>query len=280
MLNGASNPPILVLAGGKAYNVSDNRVQRQIHQLIDDQEQGRVAGSGSKERVSRDQHQQAYWLRSEGGMPSPSDTETLSSPTLPEPHSGGSSSSGSNHHHHGGQSHIGVDVTVDRHNYHNTSGEMVGQTSVQINNCSTVNSGENNSVVLSPILIRPVRKPLMRIPGGGAQRMNSEAEDGDYATLRDLPLVTLPEEPIDTTHETSSSSDGADSGFGSGTKHSPRVLARDLCNPYGYVKPKMITFAALPGQNHTIALHPTAPSPRLSQRVAPPFHSLPPASNR
>ena len=128
------------------------------------------------------------------------------------------------------------------------------------------------TTVLSPILTRPVRKPLLRIPGGAE-------EDGDYATLRDLPLVTLPEEPAaDTSHETSSSSDGADSGYSHKDRcpiptpvHSPR-LTRDLCNPYGYVKPKMITFAALPGQSNTIGLHPpNGPSTQQSS----PFHSLP-----
>ena len=148
---------------------------------------------------------------------------------------------------------------------------------------------------MSPILTRPVRKPLMRLP----------QDDGDYATLRDLPLVTLPEEPAETQqhcgssshdhHETSSSSDSSgfvDSGFSSGGSHSavasvtvplahphpsPRLaMSRDLCNPYGYVKPRLTTFAAPHPAYHsnTVAgLHPN--HNRNYQQQHSPFHSLP-----
>jgi len=194
--------------------------------------------------VSTDEeHHQVYWLRGGANLPSPVESPPPPStpPTLPDPSQCSRQSAAAPL---------------------NISHSPVPSTTVPVS-------------VMSPILTRPVRKPLMRIP---------TEEDGDYATLRDLPLVTLPEEPADM-HETSSSSDssGVDSGFGSGSHRpvvatpvqSPRLLTRDLCNPYGYVKPKLTTFAA-PGYSNTFH-HPSAQhlSSPHSVQLASPFHSLP-----
>lgn len=190
----------------------------------------------------KEDHHQVYWLRGGTNMPSPVESPPPpSSPTLPDPSQCGSSRSNPPL---------------------NISHSPVPSSTVPVS-------------VMSPILTRPVRKPLMRIP---------TEEDGDYATLRDLPLVTLPEEPADM-HETSSSSDssGVDSGFGSGSHRpvvatpiqSPRLLTRDLCNPYGYVKPKLTTFAA-PGYSNTFH-HPSAQhlNSQYNVQLSSPFHSLP-----
>lgn len=230
-----------MLSGGKAFSILDGGVQQKIQQLIHHQ-------ISSKE----EEHHQVYWLR--GGpassLPSPAEEapQPACSPTLPDPIHCGSSSS--------------VVPTPLNLSHSPMPSISTSITSMPVS-------------VMSPILTRPVRKPLMRIP---------TEEDGDYATLRDLPLVTLPEEPADM-HETSSSSDssGVDSGFGSGSNrpviinatplHSPR-LTRDLCNPYGYVKPKMTTFAAQqPGYSNTVA---GIQHHKQSHHVQhSPFHSLP-----
>lgn len=190
------------------------------------------------------------------------------SPTLPEPISSASNSSCSS------ISDNSRKVRTPQQEAVTTSSSQPTDNNVSAHETSGIHL--NTNAVLSPILTRPVRKPLMRIP-------NSE-DDGDYATLRDLPLVTLPEEPVDL-HEMSSCSDssGVDSGFGSGSKRqnilptqvrSPRMVTpnRDLCNPYGYVKPKMTTFASLPGQSHTISQHPIQHQPTVQLS---PFNSLP-----
>ena len=236
----------------------DIEIQQKIHQLV-----AQPIGSLQK---GGDSNNQVYWLRGEGNIPSP-EMESPPSPTLPEPLTSGSNSSC-------------CSINESNRKVHKPQQTVnVSQLSPAMSTPSSDLSVHpmNNNIVLSPILTRPVRKPFMRIP-------NSE-EDGDYATLRDLPLVTLPEEtePVDI-HEISSSSDssGIDSGFGSGnqrrnimpiqSRSSPLIAPnRDLCNPYGYVKPRMTTFASLPGESSNIApmqLHTAA-----QQRS--PFNSLP-----
>jgi hypothetical protein len=231
-----SPDPILILSGGKAYSVQDGSVQKKINDLIQQQ----------VHQKEDDQHQ-VYWLRGGTNLPSPAATESPASPTLPEP--------------------AGVSCAPG------------GNAKPPTPSPSVTTTVTTHTVPMSPMVTRPVRKPLMRIP-------NSE-DDGDYATLRDLPLVTLPEEPADMHehHETSSSSDtssGMDSGFGSGPKrpmtmgtpvNCPRVVSRDLCNPYGYVKPKLTTFSPQHSiHSNTIAMHPIQHNVPVQHS---PFHSLP-----
>lgn len=215
-----------------------------------------------------DNRNQVYWLRSGCNASPSSEIDSPTTPTLPEPVSGGSCASitdGSSHKIHSPRR---SEVAV------NTSSELP---SCAVNRPSSDYSmlvPSNANAVMSPSLARPVRKPFMRIP--------STEEDGDYATLRDLPLVTLPEEtePVDL-HEMSSSSDssGVDSGFSCSSKrqnilpiqgHGSRLATpnRDLCNPYGYVKPKMTTFTSLPiTSNGAVQLRTTV--------QCSPFNSLP-----
>jgi hypothetical protein len=95
-------------------------------------------------------------------------------------------------------------------------------------------------------------------------------DDETYAVLRDLPLVKIP--MVD--HETGSSgasdcSSCVDSGIGSNSQRAVKkqirftspIITRDLCNPYGYVKPKMSTFIA--------------PEEMQSNTAQSPFYSLP-----
>ena len=236
----------------------DCEVQQKIQQLV------------AQPTDNKGGDNQVYWLRGGVGganVPSPSEMEFPPSPTLPEPISNESNSSccSISDNNRKARTSQHSEVTV-----HSSQSAVIRNPSPDVTMQQTINP----HAVLSPILTRPVRKPLMRIP-------NAE-EDGDYATLRDLPLVTLPEEPVDL-HESSSSSDssGVDSGFGSGSKrqiilptqvHSPRP-SRDLCNPYGYVKPKMTTFSSQqPGQSHTIAPHPMHQYTPVQHS---PFNSLP-----
>lgn len=264
-MNGVATP-VLVLSGGKAYGVLDCEVQQKIQQL--------VAQPTANQHKDGDNHNQVYWLRGGTNAPCPSEMEFPPSPTLPEPISSASNSCST--------------ISDNSRKVRTPQQESAATSSSQPTEISSSTTQEtsamhlNTTAVLSPILTRPVRKPLMRIP-------NSE-DDGDYATLRDLPLVTLPEEPVDL-HEMSSCSDssGVDSGFGSGSKRqnilptqvrSPRMVTpnRDLCNPYGYVKPKMTTFASLPGQSHTIAQHPIQHQTTNVQLS--PFNSLPIGNHR
>lgn len=243
----------------------DCQVQQKIQQLV-------AQPTGNATTKDGESHNQVYWLRGGANVPCPSEMEFPPSPTLPEPISSASNS-----------------CSTISENARRVRTPQQGEVATSSSSSQPTDNGNNSSVqeasgmhlnatnaVLSPILTRPVRKPLMRIP-------NAE-DEGDYATLRDLPLVTLPEEPVDL-HEMSSCSDssGVDSGFGSGSKRqsvlptqvrSPRLVApnRDLCNPYGYVKPKMTTFAALPGNSHTIAQHPIQNHTTVHLS---PFNSLP-----
>lgn len=234
--------PILVLSAGKAYAVSDTGVQQKINQLVTQRQAENRTGN---------QHQ-VYWLGGEAGASAQSEP---SSPSLPDP--------------------TGVETGAAKRQ-EQTGLAQAGSNAAPVGSptASSVQVvGPSPGAVLSPILTRPVRKPLVRIPGD---------DDGEYATLRDLPLVTLPEEPADM-HETSSSSDssGVDSGFDSSSRqpmmvpgpvNSPRLVSRqrDLCNPYGYVKPGMSTFSS-PGSSNTIALPSQTNSP--ANRAV--FHSLP-----
>lgn len=250
------------MSDGKAYGVLDNTLQQKIQQLVNQ--------SAENARKGNERHKHVYWLRGQNNVPSLSEMEFPPSPTLPEPISSGSSSSCSSLNDPGRKVH-----TPLRPETAASSSSQQTERAKSAQGMTTVPL--NTNAVLSPILTRPVRKPIMRIP-------NSE-EDGDYATLRDLPLVTLPEEPVDL-HEMSSCSDssGVDSGFGSGTKQqtvmptqirSPRLITpqRDLCNPYGYVKPKMTTFSTPPGHSNTIS---QLPSMQLHSTVQlSPFNSLP-----
>ena len=236
--------PILVLSAGRAYTVSDTGVQHKINQLVTQQQAENRTGN---------QHQ-VYWLG--GGETGASAHSEPSSPSLPDPG--------------------GVDPGAAKRQ-EQTSAVPAGSNAPGVNSPTSTSAQvvmPSPNAVLSPILTRPVRKPLVRIPGND--------DDGEYATLRDLPLVTLPEEPADM-HETSSSSDssGVDSGFDSSSRqpmmmpapvNSPRLVSRqrDLCNPYGYVKPGMSTFSS-PGNSNTIALPSQASSP--ANRAV--FHSLP-----
>lgn len=270
MLTGSGTSPMLVLAGGKAYSLTDGEVQRKIQQVIGREQQ---VNSSSPHSGDKQPHQ-VYWLHgNEARGPAHLETSSPSSPTLPEPCNSVAGESSS-------RSGMGSSISED-YRMAIECGSHHTATSVGDGSSNAAATSSYPHKMLSPVLTRPVRKPLMRIPGSGV----GVEEDGDYATLRDLPLVTLPEEPADMSHETSSSSDGADSGFGSGTKpsivtlstpiSSPR-LTRDLCNPYGYVKPKMITFAALPGQSNTIGLHPPILNNKDGVRQnSSPFSSLP-----
>ena len=268
LLTDSSQAPTLILSRGKAYGVLDIEVQQKIHQL--------VAQPTETVQKGGDSTNQVYWLRGGGNIPSPTEMETPSSPTLPEPLSSGSNSSCCS------ISESSRRVHTPQQN--ETTALHMSQLSPPVKSTAPSDLSVhpmNPNAVLSPILTRPVRKPFMRIP-------NTE-EDGDYATLRDLPLVTLPEEtePVDI-HEISSSSDssGVDSGFGSGGTQRQNILPiqsrsspvigrqapnRDLCNPYGYVKPKMTTFASLPGKGNNIA--PMQLQNAAQQRS--PFNSLP-----
>ena len=231
-------------------------VQQKIHQLVSHPTDSFQKGSDSNNQV--------YWLRGEGNIPSPTEMESLPSPTLPEPLSIGSNNSC-----------CSINMSESYRKVHTPQQTEAPAIMSTLSSDLSVHS-RNTTALLSPILTRPVRKPFMRIP-------NSE-EEGDYATLRDLPLVTLPEEtePVDI-HEISSSSDssGVDSGFGSGTQRqnilpiqsrsSPLIAPnRDLCNPYGYVKPKMTTFTSLPHKNSN-----TTPLQLHTAVQSSPFNSLP-----
>lgn len=244
----------------------DIEVQQKIHQLV---------ALPTDTQKGGDSTNQVYWLRGGGNIPTPTEVETPSSPTLPEPLSSGSNSSCCSISESSRRVHTPQQNEV-------TAQMNMSQLSPAIKNTPPSDLSVhpmNPNVVLSPILTRPVRKPFMRIP-------NAE-EDGDYATLRDLPLVTLPEEtePVDI-HEISSSSDssGVDSGFGSGnqrqnilpiqSRSSPLIAPnRDLCNPYGYVKPKMTTFASLPQPGKSSHVPPMQLQHNAQQRS--PFNSLP-----
>lgn len=237
----------MILSAGQAFSVSDAGVQQKINQLVTQQQ--------AENRANGSNQHQVYWLGGEANAPSPSEPP---SPSLPEPNI--AESSGAKRQEHAAQP---------------GSNSQTTQVSVVNSPGSTAPAVmPSPNVVLSPILTRPVRKPLVRIP--------NPDDDGEYATLRDLPLVTLPEEPADM-HETSSSSDssGVDSGFDSSSRqpmsmppiNSPRLVTRhqrDLCNPYGYVKPGMTTFS--PGNSNTIAMHPPQTSSPANRAV---FHSLP-----
>ncbi|KAI9556004.1 hypothetical protein GHT06_018564 [Daphnia sinensis] len=261
LLHGApSQAPTLILSGGKAYGILDPDTQRKIQQLV-------APPMENPQKIS-DNRNQVYWLRGGCNASPSSDIDSPTTPTLPEPLSGGSCASiadGSSHKIHSPRR---SEVAI------NTSSELPSPAVNRPSSDYSMVVPSNANAVMSPSLARPVRKPFMRIP--------STEEDGDYATLRDLPLVTLPEEtePVDL-HEMSSSSDssGVDSGFSCSSKrqnilpiqgHGSRLATpnRDLCNPYGYVKPKMTTFTSLPiSSNGSVQLRTTAQSS--------PFNSLP-----
>lgn len=229
----------MILSGGKAYGILDTDIQRKIQQL--------VAPPLENSQKTSDNCNQVYWLRGSCNAATSSEIDSPTTPTLPEPLSGGSCNSVTNGSNHKIHSPCQSEMVI------NTSSELPSASMSRPPSDYSMVTPSNPNTVMSPSLARPVRKPFMRIP--------STEEDGDYATLRDLPLVTLPEEtePSVDLHEMSSSSDssGVDSGFSCSSKrqnilpiqahHS--LLAtpnRDLCNPYGYVKPKMTTFTSLP----------------------------------
>ena len=270
--NAESSSPMLLLTSGKAYNISDNQVQNSIHEIVRQKIRCLPTDEIGNHRV--------YYLNGGAGekpnVYSKSSLEPESSntsPTSPEPTSV---------YGHCGQSDIS-------HNSKATTCSSITPLTSPVCHDSSSSSVSDHShsiarnVVLSPIMTRP-RKPHIRIPITTPTAMSDDVSD--YAVLRQLPLVKL---PIDheTSSRTSDCSSGQDSGFGSNCHRSvlkqisfaSPSLTRDLCNPYGYVKPKMTTFALPPCQEVRSSVNPLSSSGGAPSILRSPFHSLPSGKN-
>ena len=245
---------MLLVASGKAYNILDTQIQNSIKEVI----QGKISRLGSDNET--DSHR-VYFLHGETPNPSKPSVGAETSPNSPSSPSQTLPASIS------GCGSIISNPEIPSYNSKVVicTGDFRVRSSIKTsvggNQAPTISGSATCNALLSPIMTRPTRKPHIRIP---------VSDDDTYAVLRDLPLVKIP--MVD--HEAGSSgasdcSSCVDSGIGSNSQRTVKkqirfpspVVTRDLCNPYGYVKPKMSTF--------------TAPEEIQSNAAQSPFHSLP-----